>query len=141
MAGDDIPMEMLEARIDARGPCWLWTGHIAKDGYPKLGRKRRTFMAHRLVYERLVGEIPKGLTLDHLCRVRHCVNPDHLEVTTIRTNALRGFSPPALNARKAKCIRGHSLADAIIRRNGDRLCRTCEQARWRRKREEQRAMT
>ena len=73
--------------------CWLWQGAINTNGYGNFHNKGRTVKAHRFAYEICVGEIPKGLTIDHLCRVRHCVNPSHLEPVTMRENFLRGDRP------------------------------------------------
>ena len=73
--------------------CWLWTGALDKYGYGyvswRQSGKKRHFIAHRLIYEELVGPIPDGLVIDHLCRVRHCVNPNHLEPVTQDENLRR----------------------------------------------------
>lgn len=126
--------------VEDRGhtsPCWVWQGYLRpRDGYPDrmrwFGRKVWPF---RHLYEMLVGPIPAGLDLDHLCRVRACVNPEHAEPVTRRENVLRGVSPAAVHARKTHCIHGHTLADAIVRQQRDgstrmqRECRTCHDAR------------
>ena len=70
--------------------CWMWEGPTAKDGYPKTGINGRTLAAHRWMYERLVGPIPEGMTLDHLCRHVACVNPKHLEPCLNIENIARG---------------------------------------------------
>jgi len=70
--------------------CWLWQGIINEAGYGKLKVSKRWVKAHRYSYELFVGDIPEGLTLDHLCRNRSCVNPGHLEPVTLRENVLRG---------------------------------------------------
>ena len=103
-------------------------------------------MAHRVAYEALIGPIPKGLCLDHLCRVRYCVNPAHLEPVTVRENVLRGISPPAVNARKRLCKNGHALSGRNLylkTRYGwpGRECRTCKRLlarRWRERRKQAR---
>lgn len=83
-------------------------------------------MSHRIVYEALIGQIPSGMVLDHLCRVRNCVNPQHLEPVTNRANILRGNTPSAENARKTHCQNGHLLAgDNLGFNKSRRLCRTC----------------
>ena len=113
--------------------CWLWTGVTDSWGY---GRAGRAGMAHRVFYERIVGAIPKGLTLDHKCRVRCCVNPDHLEPVTLRENLRRGSGFPGLNARKTHCRLGHDLSDPrvlYLTPTGKRNCRICRRAaaeRW-----------
>lgn len=87
----DDPMERFISKvsIDAESTCWLWIGATDRDGYGKLGFGGKSFQAHRWGYQSLVEPIRDGLVLDHLCRVRNCVNPDHLEPVTARINALR----------------------------------------------------
>lgn len=70
--------------------CWVWCARTNRNGYGRLRVGGRELMAHRLAYEALVGPIPEGLVLDHLCRVRLCINPAHLEPVTVRENTLRG---------------------------------------------------
>ena len=111
------------------GDCWLWTGRLSPGGYAVFSVVRGTHRAHRIVWEELVGPLPKGLTLDHLCRVRHCVNPDHLEVVDIRTNTLRSpISPAAINSRKTHCKYGHPFSGDNLRitPEGYRACMECK---------------
>jgi HNH endonuclease len=70
--------------------CWLWTGQLSDRGYPMTTYANKKYRAHRLFYEQARGPIPAGMTLDHLCRVRCCVNPDHLEAVTQTENRRRG---------------------------------------------------
>lgn len=80
--------------VDASG-CWLWLGAINSDGYGRMRDPRtsygRMMQAHRFFYEQVRSPIPEGLQLDHLCRVRRCVNPEHLEPVTSRENVRRGL--------------------------------------------------
>lgn len=103
--------------------CWLWMGCRTKTGYGRMHINGRMWLAHRYVYEQLFGKISEELTLDHLCRVRNCVNPDHLEPVGHRENVLRGIGPTAINAQKTVCSKGH----ALIRneRYNRRECPTC----------------
>ena len=109
--------------------CWIWEGTISNKGYGRMTIKRKNKQAHRLVYELLRGAIPPKLTLDHLCRVRLCVNPDHLEVVTMKENILRGFSLPAINSRKTHCLYGHPYTEGNfwVDKRGRRHCRKCKQ--------------
>lgn len=111
--------------IDATGPCWLWT-RGTDNGYGRVWIDGRAQFMHRVVYELLVGPIPSGMTLDHLCRVLLCCNPDHLEIATIAENVARS---PIKGPRQTHCKRGHSLADAYVRSNGSRKCRRCHALR------------
>lgn len=109
--------------------CWLWTGALQEGGYSKFreGPGKKSIYGHRLSYELFNGPIPEGLTIDHKCRVRSCVNPAHLEAVTMRENVLRGTSIMAENAKKTHCKRGHALdaENTEIRKNGQRACRAC----------------
>ena len=112
--------------------CWAWTGSRNKSGYGTLNTGRSTQYAHRVVYEILNGDIGAE-TLDHLCRNRSCVNPSHLEPVSRSVNILRGQAPPAVNARKTTCKRGHRLdADVYVSKDGRRDCRVCRRQRRRR---------
>jgi len=126
-------VERIWRRIERSEGCWLWTGQINDHGYGLICRDDRPARAHRVVYELLVEPIPEGLVLDHLCRVRHCVNPAHLEVVTLAENTLRGEGPSARHARVTHCPQGHPYDEANTRRTrrGGRVCRTCHRDRER----------
>ncbi len=115
--------------------CWLWTSAQDGRGYGTFGRpggrqRSHNLRAHRVAYELLVGPIPAGLEIDHLCRVPLCVNPAHLEPVTRRENILRGIGPQTISARvvtQTHCKRGHLYDDKNTRwtRAGTRACRAC----------------
>lgn len=110
--------------------CWLW--NVPRDGfYAQFTENGRNHLAHRWLYERMVAEIPDGLTIDHLCRRPSCVNPWHMEPVPLVLNIARGDSPSALNARKTGCLRGHPF-DAVntyVTPDGRRQCRSCRALR------------
>lgn len=126
--------------FDGEGGCWLWTQKLAPSGYGQFGVGRRAIgtygkkRAHRWAYEHLVGPIPEGLVLDHLCRVRHCVNPDHMEPVTSRENTLRGETRPAINAARTHCTNGHEFTpeNTGTTHRGGRRCRACARE-WQRR--------
>ena len=115
------------------GPCWLWTAHIDDDGYGTFNPTHaRPVKAHHWSYEHLIGPIDAE-TLDHLCRVKHCVKPWHLDPCSFGENVLRGGNPPARNARKTECPRGHPLSGDNLRiYGGRRYCHICMLERDRR---------
>lgn len=123
------------------GPCWVWTGFINAAGYGRFNVGGPIRAAHRVAYELTVGSIPPNASLDHLCRVRHCVNPHHLEPVSHRENVLRGVGYMAIQARKTCCKRGHPFDDAntSLDRKGCRGCRACKAEYNRAWRDEHRA--
>lgn len=115
--------------VGNRANCWLWHGAKMKDGYGNFKAAGRFVRAHRYAYELLVGPIPEGLVLDHLCRVPLCVNPSHLEPVTRRENVLRGETVAASNAAKTHCKKGHPLSgDNLYEHGHSRHCRVCRLA-------------
>lgn len=114
--------------------CWNWTRGLNGNGYPSLycGAAGGTVGGHRLAYEYWVGLIPAKFVVDHLCRNRRCVNPDHLEAVPHRTNIKRGLGPVAANLNKFRCKYGHwFLGDNtyIEPKTGYRQCRICRSKR------------
>lgn len=112
--------------------CWLWLAGTNSRGYgdfycgPDLGMQK----AHRVSYEIHTGPIPDGMTIDHLCRNKICVNPDHLEAVTSSENTRRSDNPAMQNARKTHCKAGHELSGYnLMIVQGWRQCRACSTAR------------
>jgi hypothetical protein len=114
------------------GGCWLWTNSLTEDGYGRFWPDRTRVLAHRFAYELIVGPIPEGLQLDHLCRVRRCVNPAHLEPVTAAENARRSpVTLSTINSRKTHCVNGHELTagNTAVDKRGWRACRACVRIR------------
>lgn len=118
------PLERFLSMTDQDRPdgCWLWTGNLQANGYSSFYVNGRTVRAHRWAYEHFVGPISEGLQIDHLCRVRRCVNPTHLEPVTARENTRR--------AMRSRCVNGHPFTDEnTYMHGGKRYCRTCRRNR------------
>lgn len=117
------------SKPDGEGGCWEWAGVLTPKGYPRMHDKRG-ISAHRYSYVLHTGHDPLGLDIDHLCRNRRCVNPQHLEAVTARVNILRGTCPAAVNARRTHCKRGHEYVDGSYwvrpSRPTERLCKECD---------------
>jgi hypothetical protein len=103
MGGIRDPYVLLASRLadfGNEGTCWIWTGATNDLGYGRLSHGGRQWYAHRFAYVTLRGEIPEALVLDHLCGVRSCCNPDHLEVVTLAENTRRGQPARACQSRE-----------------------------------------
>lgn len=128
------------AKVDTSGDCWIWTGARLKDEYGDYGNawwNGRAQPAHRVSYQLERGPIPVGLQIDHLCRTRLCVRPDHLEPVTCRENVLRGQGAGAMAVRRDMCLQGlHELTPVAGGRTAAdrhrRRCRPCAAASSRR---------
>ena len=120
-------LEKFEQYVRRTDGCWEWTGHCYGNGYAAITHDRHQMLAHRWSYEHFVGHIPDGLTIDHLCRNRRCVRPDHLEPVTSGENTRR--------AMRNTCIKGHPFDEANTwTYRGKRYCRTCRRDRNRARR-------
>lgn len=112
--------------------CWLWLGAVTSGGYGTLYLDGRTASAHRTAYEAFVSPIPDSLEIDHLCRVRSCVNPRHLEPVTRRENGRRGHGLIRRNSAATECPRGHPYTTENTRLYaGRRFCRMCRREKSR----------
>ncbi len=114
--------------------CWLWIGSLNQDGYARFWFNGKIIMGHRYIYEITFGAIPTNLTIDHLCRMRHCINPDHLEAVTHKENILRGIGCTAIASRVTHCPHGHpyNQENTRINHKGARECKICYKV-WRRR--------
>lgn len=136
---DKILWSRIVERIDITVDCWYWTGKPANTGYGQINRNGVVRNPHRIIYKVLVGDIPDGLQLDHLCRNRICVNPSHLEPVTQKENLLRSpLTIPSINKLKTHCPTGHPYdeTNTQVCRDGSRKCRACSYKRkkaWRHK--------
>lgn len=126
--------------LDENG-CWIWQGYTSRNGYGQRQYDGRVQYAHRAYYQHYVGPIPDGLCIDHLCGVRSCVNPQHLDPVTMRENVvMRSNSASGLNLRKTHCKNGHEYTEENTTPGKtkygttSRSCRACSNDRSRVKR-------
>lgn len=126
MAQRTPPVERFWPKVEKTADCWLWTGYVDRGGYGKFNRgDNQMVQSHRFSYEQTVGPVPDGLELDHLCRVKHCVNPAHLEPVTHDENMRRRAEA------QTHCKWGHEFTteNTRISRRGFRICRACDVVR------------
>lgn len=121
---DDLE-ERFWSKVEEDGDCWIWHGSRTADGYGIFYFNARSVMAHRWSYENFYGSIPEGLQIDHLCRVRSCVRPEHLEAVTSRENRRRRL------VLITHCPHGHEYTEenTYISPNNGRVCRVCNRER------------
>ena len=124
-------------KVDKSTDCWIWTGKKGPSGYGSFwGSDGRDIRAHRWTYESVHGAIPGELQIDHRCRNRACVRPDHLEAVTPQINTHRSAAPTAVNVTKKRCPQGHLYDEINTYRvpisksapHGGRACRICRRA-------------
>lgn len=123
------------SRVDKTDSCWIWRGRFVKHhyrgGYGRFDIAGKGKLAHRLSYEWLIGPVGEGLELDHLCRNRACVNPDHLEPVTHAENMRRGAHAMKTHCPKGHEFVGHNLVLYTARGWTERRCRACKNERMR----------
>lgn len=127
-----LPTRFWDKVLFASSGCWLWTGHVASNGYGRYHTDGRFLSAHRHAFSRLVSSIPAGMYADHVCCTRKCVNPEHLDIVTHQENIRRA------GWRKTKCKNGHDYTpdNTYIRPDGrNKDCRICRRARMRKHKE------
>lgn len=126
-------LDRLMSHTKIEGDCLIWVGGLDKDGYGITWLAGITRRAHRAFYELVIGEIPEGMGLDHLCRNRACVKPIHLDPVPTRINILRGLGFARINHEKTHCAKGHLLSGVNLHTGkpnkhhprGQRYCRDC----------------
>jgi len=127
----DVRLAYFLEKVNKTNTCWLWTGTRSSTGYGVVKFNNENLLSHRVAFRHTRGFLPgKGLVLDHLCENRLCVNPDHLEVTTINLNATRGRTP--LSFKQTFCKNGHRLSETrkVYGKDNPR-CRICRSAKVR----------
>ena len=115
------------AKVKKTETCWIWTGAQSL-GYGQTSIKHKVIWAHRFSYELHKGPIPDGLQIDHLCKNKLCVNPDHLEAVSQKENLRRGDGIAARNSKKTHCPQGHEFTpeNTYHRKDKDgKFCRKC----------------
>ncbi len=122
-------IERILSRVErvTESGCWIYMGSLDGTGYGRIQKRKRSYATHRVTYEHFKGQIPDGLQIDHLCRVRCCCNPDHLEAVTGQVNVLRGQTVPARRAAVTHCPAGHEYTPENTRlsKRRQRSCRAC----------------
>jgi hypothetical protein len=144
IAGPPSVLQRFWSNIDRNGTggCWVWQGEVTNTyGRIFVGGERKRQLVHRFAYEMFVGPIEPGMEIDHVCKVRLCANPDHLDQVTGRENKLRSIGFASANAKKTECIHGHPFDErnTHVTKNGQRKCRACDRDRVRARREQKRA--
>lgn len=129
-AAEKAKKRFLKKAVLLKNGCWIWVGALSKNGYGSFWFKGKGGSAHNASYRLFVGGVPKDLTIDHLCRMPACVNPNHFELVSIKENIMRGDGVTAVNARKTHCLNGHPFdkENTYIQpsRKYGRRCRKCQ---------------
>lgn len=129
---DEKALSRFFTKVDIQKECWVWTASTFSNGYGQFKLDGKNLLAHRVSYSTFVAPLQKGMVIDHLCRNRICVRPEHLEQVTSHENVVvRGETVTAKNNRKENCLRGHPLSgdNLHIDPSGRRRCRGCNRLR------------
>ena len=118
--------KMFLKKIIRKGNCWIWTGNKNDKGYGRFSLNGKPDRAHRIAWRHYHGAIPKKMVIDHICRVRSCVFPGHMEVVSLKENILRGAGITAVYVKRIYCKRGHKLGgENIVTGSLNRQCYKC----------------
>jgi hypothetical protein len=128
----NTPDSIIAQLVRQNNGCWEWHGKKIGNGYGQVSLRCKPTLVHRLVYEHLVGPIPKGHDLHHKCGNPCCAEPTHLEPLSRRQHSLTGNTIIARAAAKTHCPRGHPLEGTNLRADEHRKCRACHNAANRR---------
>ena len=132
---EDLILKRFWAKVSKTKNCWLWIGAKDSDGYGNWSHSKKNVKPHRFSYELHIEKIPKGLVIDHLCRVRNCVNPKHLRAVSNRTNLAAGIGFTSTNLKKTHCPKKHPYSGSnLYRYKNARMCKQCAIQRQREKR-------
>ena len=128
-------------KVNKTDSCWIWTGAVNHKGYGFF-KSPSTPVAHRYSYEITFGKIPDGYQIDHLCKVRNCVRPDHLEAVTPKENNSRSGCWD-INKNKTHCPRGHEYTDdnTYVQKKGSRVCKECARVLGRERYQKKKSLT
>ena len=122
----NILLSKFWSKVEKTDSCWNWKGGVMSSGYGSFNLNKKSVLVHRYSYEILKHMIPKNLVIDHKCKNKLCVNPEHLEVVTQKENVLRGDSFMSTNAKKTHCPQGHEyLGENLKIYNNRRYCKRC----------------
>jgi hypothetical protein len=117
---------LLNQAYESQTGCWVWNGGVTNSGYGKATVNYKTVLMHRYMYEATYGPIEEGLQLDHLCRNKLCINPEHLEPVTAKVNMERHY------VNQTHCLRDHPLSGSnlYVTPDGRRQCKDCRRNVW-----------